>query len=62
MSEADEDLYLCIGICLPDADEAYCIGCGRPWHLRQAEDWDDLRMPSPDGDADEDEGEPPAPA
>ncbi|MHB1359704.1 MAG: DUF1289 domain-containing protein [Rhodocyclaceae bacterium] len=23
--------YLCVGICLPDADEAYCIGCGRPW-------------------------------
>jgi hypothetical protein len=27
---AEED-YLCVGICLPDADEAYCIGCGRPW-------------------------------
>jgi hypothetical protein len=23
--------YLCVGICLPDEDEAYCIGCGRPW-------------------------------
>ena len=27
----EEDLYPCVGICLPDADEAYCIGCGRPW-------------------------------
>ena len=24
-------VYPCVGICLPDADEAYCIGCGRPW-------------------------------
>jgi hypothetical protein len=29
-TESDYD-YLCIGICLPDEDEAYCIGCGRPW-------------------------------
>ena len=29
---ADPDaVYPCVGICLPDADEAYCIGCGRPW-------------------------------
>ena len=27
---ADTD-YLCVGVCLPDEDEAYCIGCGRPW-------------------------------
>jgi len=26
-----EELYPCVGICLPDEDEAYCIGCGRPW-------------------------------
>jgi hypothetical protein len=26
-----EALYPCVGICLPDEDEAYCIGCGRPW-------------------------------
>lgn len=26
-----EELYPCVGICLPDADEAWCIGCGRPW-------------------------------
>jgi hypothetical protein len=26
-----EMLYPCVGICLPDEDEAYCIGCGRPW-------------------------------
>jgi hypothetical protein len=24
-------VYPCVGICLPDSDEAYCIGCGRPW-------------------------------
>lgn len=28
---SNEPLYPCAGICLPDADEAYCIGCGRPW-------------------------------
>lgn len=27
---SDED-YLCVGVCLPDEDEAYCLGCGRPW-------------------------------
>ena len=27
-SDADT---LCVGICLPDEDETYCIGCGRPW-------------------------------
>ena len=27
-SDADT---LCVGICLPDEDAAYCIGCGRPW-------------------------------
>lgn len=27
----EEELYPCVGVCLPDADEAYCIGCGRPW-------------------------------
>lgn len=21
----------CVGVCLPDEDAAYCIGCGRPW-------------------------------
>lgn len=26
-----EELYPCIGVCLPDEDAAYCIGCGRPW-------------------------------
>ena len=33
MSEED---YLCVGICLPDEDEAYCIGCGRPWGAHTA--------------------------
>lgn len=26
-----DEVYPCVGICLPDEDEAYCIGCGRPW-------------------------------
>lgn len=30
-----DELYPCVGICLPDADEAYCIGCGRPWGTPQ---------------------------
>lgn len=30
-----EELYPCVGICLPDEDEAYCIGCGRPWGTPQ---------------------------
>lgn len=31
-SPPDSDaVYPCVGICLPDEDEAYCIGCGRPW-------------------------------
>lgn len=38
----DEDDYLCVGICLPDENEAYCIGCGRPWSTRGG---DDLRVP-----------------
>lgn len=27
---ADEDQYLCVGICMADPDSGYCIGCGRP--------------------------------
>jgi len=30
-----EELYPCVGICLPDEDEAYCLGCGRPWGTPQ---------------------------
>ena len=30
-SVADRHDIPCVGICLPDEDEAYCIGCGRPW-------------------------------
>jgi hypothetical protein len=26
-----DDLCPCVGVCMADADEAYCIGCGRPW-------------------------------
>ena len=29
MAEAQE--IPCVGICLPDEDDAYCLGCGRPW-------------------------------
>ncbi len=25
-----EDEYLCVGICMPDPDSGYCLGCGRP--------------------------------
>jgi len=28
---AEPDDIPCVGICLPDEDEAYCVGCGRPW-------------------------------
>lgn len=31
----EEELFPCVGICLPDADEAYCIGCGRPWGQKE---------------------------
>jgi hypothetical protein len=58
--DPEEQDYLCIGVCLPDADEAYCIGCGRPWGQREH---DGLRMPplAADGpDAPEDE-QPPGP-
>ena len=30
MSE-ERELYPCVGVCIPDDDEAYCLGCGRPW-------------------------------
>ncbi|MCM8634532.1 DUF1289 domain-containing protein [Accumulibacter sp.] len=29
MGEAADD-YLCVGICMPDPDSGYCLGCGRP--------------------------------
>lgn len=25
------DFHPCVGICMTDADAAYCLGCGRPW-------------------------------
>lgn len=28
--EAQEDLYICVGVCMPDPDSGYCLGCGRP--------------------------------
>jgi glyoxylase-like metal-dependent hydrolase (beta-lactamase superfamily II) len=27
---ADDDIP-CVGVCQPDEDGAYCVGCGRPW-------------------------------
>ena len=30
MDNAQEDLYLCVGICMADPDSGYCLGCGRP--------------------------------
>ena len=27
---APEEEYLCVGICMPDPDSGYCLGCGRP--------------------------------
>lgn len=26
----DEETYICVGICQPDPDSGYCMGCGRP--------------------------------
>lgn len=28
---AEDNDIPCVGVCLPDEDEAYCIGCGGPW-------------------------------
>ncbi|MDX9994737.1 MAG: DUF1289 domain-containing protein [Rhodocyclaceae bacterium] len=52
MSDAHDDLYLCVGVCLPDEDEAYCIGCGRPWGQREH---DGLNLPPIPVDAEDDE-------
>jgi hypothetical protein len=27
----EDELYPCVGVCIADADETYCLGCGRPW-------------------------------
>ena len=29
MSTPEEE-YLCVGICMPDPDSGYCLGCGQP--------------------------------
>lgn len=26
----DDEIYVCVGICQPDPDSGYCLGCGRP--------------------------------
>ena len=54
MSEADE-IYPCVGICMPDADEAYCIGCGRPWGQPVTA----VRQPAPAPSVPESQAEPP---
>ena len=30
MSDSQEDLYQCVGVCMADPDSGYCLGCGRP--------------------------------
>lgn len=30
MSDTQEDLYQCVGVCMADPDSGYCLGCGRP--------------------------------
>ena len=27
---SEEEIYVCVGICQPDPDSGYCMGCGRP--------------------------------
>lgn len=49
--DENEDDYLCLGVCQADELGQYCIGCGRPWHERSADDWDTLKLPSsPEGE------------
>lgn len=26
----DDEYYYCVGVCMPDPDSGYCLGCGRP--------------------------------
>lgn len=54
MSRVDE-LYPCVGVCMPDEDESYCLGCGRPWGEPRPE-----KTPAPD-DAKTQESTPEAP-
>lgn len=30
MTEENEDLYQCIGVCMADPETGACMGCGRP--------------------------------
>lgn len=32
MSVGTDEIYHCVGVCMPDEEEAYCLGCGRPWN------------------------------
>lgn len=41
MSEPAE-FHPCVGICIADADAAYCLGCGRPWGAPRA-----AQLPAP---------------
>ncbi|MBS1142630.1 MAG: hypothetical protein H6R14_36 [Proteobacteria bacterium] len=50
MSEPDENLYQCVGICMADPDSGYCLGCGRP-PLTEPGIVAELVVPTPTGDA-----------
>lgn len=30
MTDQNEDLYQCVGVCMSDPDSGVCMGCGRP--------------------------------
>jgi len=30
MTDSNEDLYQCVGVCMSDPDSGVCMGCGRP--------------------------------
>ena len=30
MSESNEELYPCVGVCMSDPETGVCMGCGRP--------------------------------
>ena len=30
MSDDNEDLYPCVGVCMSDPETGVCMGCGRP--------------------------------
>ncbi len=30
MTDDNEEIYPCVGVCMADPDSGYCLGCGRP--------------------------------